>query len=140
MDLLSGCFEFMCKNILDNSDYPLFQSMLKVFYFFTVKFKFGYDEVTDICIHCNHCSKTVTCNFSEKVTIDILTVFIKDSVLHHVGLSWMIETKYQYIFSVEEKFTEWCTGGLWFYKTIFGTYMAPYLRNYLSLTSKIDTT
>ena len=40
-------------------------------------------------------------------------------MFHHVGLLWKIETKEKYILAVEEHFIEWCTGGLWFNKTIF---------------------
>ena len=53
------------------------------------------------------------------MTIDILPVFIKSVVFHHVGLSWMIETKDQYKFAVDDNFIELCTGGPWFNQTKF---------------------
>ena len=58
--------------------------------------------------------KTVTYGFSETVTIEIIPVSIKAVVIHHVGLYWMMLTKEQYGFSVEENFIEWCKGGPWF--------------------------
>ena len=52
----------------------------------------------------------------------------------------MIETRKQYAFSVEEYFIEWCTEGPWFNEIFVRTYMAPYLRIFLPLPIKIDTT
>ena len=63
-------------------------------------------------------NKTVHFQFFETVTIDIISVFIKDVLCCHVGLSWMIETKEQYIFTVKEDFIDWCTGVSWFNETI----------------------
>ena len=99
--------------------------MTKVFYFFKVQFLFAKYEVTEFSIQCNGCNKTVTCGFSETVTIDILLVFIKAVVFRYVGLSWVIITKKQYGFSVEEHFIEWCTGGPWFNETVFQNLHGP---------------
>ena len=114
--------------------------MLKVFSLFKVQFKFDTDEVTDICIQCNHCNKNVTCQFSETVTINILLVFIKSVVFHHVGLSWMVENKELYKLSVEDHSIKKCTGGPWFNLKNVENYMAPYLSNSLSLYVKTDMT
>ena len=67
----------------------------------------------DISIQCNRWNKKVNCKCSETVTIDILPIFIKAVVFHHVGLSWMILPKKHNKLSVEEQFIEWCTGGPW---------------------------
>ena len=74
--------------------------------FFIFQFQFDNDEMTGVCIKCNCCKKTVTCQFSETVTIDILPVFIKVVGFHNLGLSWMIETKDQYKFCVKAHFIE----------------------------------
>ena len=65
--------------------------------------------MTEVCIQCNPCNKTVTCQLSKTVMIDILLVFIKCVLFSHVVLSLIIETNYHYKFSVEEHFIEWCT-------------------------------
>ena len=54
-------------------------------------------------------NKTVTCQSSETVKIDILPVFIKDVVFYHVCLSYMIKTNEKYTFAIEANFMEWCT-------------------------------
>ena len=123
--LLQGVLIFTSNNMSEHSDDPLLKSMLKVFSFFKVQFQFAKDEVTEVSIQCNRCNKTVTCKFSETVTIDIFLVFIKAAVFHHVGLSWMILTKEKYEFYVEEPFIEWFTGGPWFNETIFRNLHVP---------------
>ena len=76
--------------------------MIKVFSIVKFQFQFKNDEVSEFCIQCNSCNKTVTCKFFEPVTIEIFPVFIKAVVFDHVGLSWIIETKEQYECSIEE--------------------------------------
>ena len=41
---------------------------------------------------------------------------MKSVVFHYVGLLWMIETKENFTFSVNEYYVEWCTRGPWFRK------------------------
>ena len=55
----------------------------------------------EVSIQCNHCTKKVTWEFSETVTIDILPVLIKSVVFLHVGLSLIILNKDKYELSVE---------------------------------------
>ena len=38
-------------------------------------------------------------------------------MFHHVGLSWMIETKAQCHFILDENYEEWFTGSPWFNET-----------------------
>ena len=80
----------------EHYDYQLLQSIIKVFYFFKAQFQFDKYEVTEVSIQCNFCNKTVSCKFSETVTIDIFPFFIIADLFHHVGLSWMILTKEKY--------------------------------------------
>ena len=80
--------------------------MLKVCYLLKVQFQFYNDEVIDVYILRNFCNKTVTCEFYETVTIDILPVFINAVVFHHVGLWRMIEIKEQYKIFLGERFIE----------------------------------
>ena len=85
--LFHDVLSFTAKNIPEKSDFPLLQSMIKVFYLFRVQHQFDNDEVTGVLIQCNICNKTVTCKFSKTVTIKILLVFTKYVVFHHVGYS-----------------------------------------------------
>ena len=127
---------FMANNIPQKYDITSLKSMLKVFYLLKVRFQFDNDEVIDVCIQCNRWNKVVTLQFSETVTIDIFTVFIKAVVFHHVGLLWMIEAKDKYQFSVDDHFIEWCTVGPWLNQIFSKNSMTPHLSNYLSLHVK----
>ena len=62
-------------------------------------------------MQCNFCNKKVTYEFTETGTMELLLFFIKAVVFHNVYLSWIILTKDQYKFVVEEHLIEWCTGG-----------------------------
>ena len=59
-------------------------------------------------------------------------------MFHHVVLSWMIETKGKYTLSVEEFLFNGVQEGNGLMKFFVETYMAPYLRKYLSLPANID--
>ena len=61
-------------------------------------------------------------NFSQR---DKYYFFIKEVVFHRVGISWMIATKEQYHFSVDEQYEELCTGWLWFNERLFWNIRAP---------------
>ena len=70
-------------------------------------------------------NKTVTCQSSETVKMEILPVFIKDVVFYHVCLSYMIESNEKYTFAIEEKFMELCTLLPCFHGTICCNLYAP---------------
>ena len=68
-------------------------------------------------IQCNHFNKKFTYKLSETVTIDIITIFIKTIVFHHVILLCIIKTREKNDFAVDDNFTLWCTGDPWFNQT-----------------------
>ena len=124
----------------DKSYYLLLQSMLKVISFFGVQFQFDKNGVTYLCIKCNRFNKTVTCQFSETVTIYILPVLSKllcFVMLVYPGLYKPRSNTYSLLKNillngVQEDHV--------FMKQLFRTYMDPYLSNSLSLLVKIDVT
>ena len=50
------------------------------------------------------------CN--RNISEDIITIFIKDVVFFHVGISWMIQSKKKKI--ADDNFSLWCEGVPWF--------------------------
>ena len=86
-----------------NDDNPILKSMLKVFSLFMVQFESKDTEVRCVWIKCNNCNKHVHCQILTLISEDIISVFIKAVVFHHVGLSRMIQTKEQIEFVVNEK-------------------------------------
>ena len=69
-----------------------------------------------MCTCCNNCFHYHISEVRQEFSTnkEILPVFIKAFVFHHVGLSWMIETKEQINFAVDKQYVYWCTGGTWF--------------------------
>ena len=59
------------------------------------------------------------------MTIDILLIFIKSIVLHHVGVSQMIKTKEQYNYAVNYNLPLWRIEGPWLNQTIFQNLHGP---------------
>ena len=110
MVLFQDILTFMGTNVNPKSDILLFQSMLKVFYLFKIKFQFYDDELSEVWIYCTCCNKNSTVIFltpNSNLQRKILLVFIKSAVFHHVGISWMIVTKDKYNFAVDDHYEEW---------------------------------
>ena len=42
---------------------------------------------------------------------DIITTFVLNTMLHHVGMLWIIETHEQLKYNMEKNNSEWMTGG-----------------------------
>ena len=62
--------------------------------------EFGYSALFKKNVSCQ-ISDIEQRNFIKK---QILSVFTKSVVFHHIGLSWIIETKEQYSFAVNEHY------------------------------------
>ena len=43
----------------------------------------------------------------------IVTVFVLNTLLHHVGMSWIIETHEQLKYDMDKNNPNWITGGPW---------------------------
>ena len=44
---------------------------------------------------------------------DIITTFVLNTMLHHVGILWMIENHEQLQYDMEIQNSDWMTGGPW---------------------------
>ena len=92
-----------------------------------VKFEYKYDDLTSVWIHCTNCNIYVHFQTSKIVWKEIIPVFIKVVVFHHVYLSWMIQTKYQIQVDGDEYVSNFCRDAQWYNATFFTNYMALYL-------------
>ena len=50
---------------------------------------------------------------------DIITSFVLNTLLHHVGLLWIIETHEQLRYDMDKHNSYWMTGGPWYNTPIF---------------------
>ena len=49
----------------------------------------------------------------------ILTTFVLNTMLHHIGMLWIIETHEQLKYYMDKHNSEWMTGGTWYNIYIF---------------------
>ena len=76
----------------------------------------------NIGIRCSNCGKTTGLSVKNTKYKDMATRFILDSVLHHVCLSWIIETSHQLEYDIYKHNPDWITYGPW-----YNTYMCTKL-------------
>ena len=64
---------------------------------------------------------------------DMVTKFVLNSVLHHVGMSWIIETNQQLKYDIGKHNPDQITGGTWYNtyicKKIHGTVFENYIQD-----------
>ena len=77
------------------TDKSLTISLLKMFSMFSVIFTVLEGNVNEVTLKCMNCKrKTYLQHKSDKEFIDkMITPFMMNSMLHHVGMSWMISSK-----------------------------------------------
>ena len=78
-----------------NSDIPLTKSLLKMFSMFEISLTVGdvnVDEVSLMCINCKR-STGLEPKSGKEFYDKMITPFVMNSMLHHVGVSWMISSK-----------------------------------------------
>ena len=81
------------KYIINNSGYTILKSIINVLSLFIVQSEYKDDDVTSVRIQCTNCNKYFHCQIPKIVAKDVIPVFIKVVVFHHVGISRIIQTK-----------------------------------------------
>ena len=110
---------------IDN-DKNIVLSLLKLFSMFKIKFWWNPGEYE---IKYTGIKITIRCgNFGKETMIyvgimntkyqDIITTFVLNTMLHHVGMLWINKTHEQLKYDVEEQNSEWMTGFLWYNTSI----------------------
>ena len=49
---------------------------------------------------------------------DIIPIFLLNTMLHHVGMLWIIENNEQLQYDMDEQILEWIIGGPWYNTSI----------------------
>ena len=68
----------------------------------------------------------------------IVTKFVLDSVLHHVGLSWIIERNQKFQYDIYEHNVDWLRNCPWYNTPICKNYMEQCLKNILEMQELTD--
>ena len=101
-------------------------SLLKMFAIF--KMRLWYDKenleknvVENVSIMCRNCGKKTGLYLRNTNTNykDMITKFVLNTVLHHVGMSWIIETIQQLEYDIYKDNPDWITYGTWYNTSIF---------------------
>ena len=66
-------------------------------------------------IRCIHCGKETMISMDNMNTTykDIITSFVLNTVLHHIGMFWIINTNQYLEYDMEKHNSDWMTGGTW---------------------------
>ena len=86
-----------------------------------------------VAIQCSNFYRNSGLYLKDKIFKEIFTQFVLNSVLYHVGLSWIITSNKHIKYETEEKIPDWLNKGPWYNTTIcsklYGTVFKYYIRN-----------
>ena len=64
---------------------------------------------------------------------DIITTFVLNKMLHHIGILWIVETHEQLQYNLDKNNYEWMTGGTWYNtsicKKLYGNVLEGFIIN-----------
>ena len=69
---------------------------------------------------------------------DIITLFVLNTMLHHLYMLWIIETQEQLKYDIEKHNSDWMTLGQWCNTYICKNYMEMCLRDSLEVQELTD--
>ena len=68
--------------------------------------------VDTIAIKCINCTKDTGLHFKNTTIEEIITKFVLNAILHHVGMSWMIFSNNEMLYEIEgNNHPDWFTKG-----------------------------
>ena len=116
----------------------LLPPLLKVFAL--LKMQLWYDNekieenvVDNIGIRYRNCGKTTGLSVKNTNNKDTVTKFVLNKVLHHVGLSCILETNQKLEYDIYEHNKDWLTNGTWYTHIPVQNYMEKCLKNILEM-------
>ena len=72
----------------------------------------------------------------DKKLSKVVTFFVKDAVLQHVGIQWLTESKYQVKFNIEENFPNWIQNKTWYNTRICSHLSGSYFEEFFNTTQQ----
>ena len=69
---------------------------------------------------------------------DIITLFVFNTMLHHVGMLWVIETNQHLKYDMDKHNSYWMIGGPWYNTYICKNYMETCLNHSLEMQELTD--
>ena len=82
-------------NIMQDDTY-ITSSLLKMFSMFEIRLSCGDDDLDKVCLKCINCKREKGLNAEtgfNRFYDEVITQFVLNAMLHHVGMSWIISSK-----------------------------------------------
>ena len=104
-------------------DKCLISSKLNMFSMFEIRLSFGDKDLDTVSLKCIHC-KRETCLYPEIsftwVYDEIITKFVLNAMLHHVGMSWIISSnqEMEYEMNTNSNHLDWPNKVPWYNRNI----------------------
>ena len=122
------------------NDKELLTSLLKLFSMLKIKCWYstgGVDKITaeKLDIRCSNCGKETMIDLDIMNTTyhNIITTSVLDTMLHHAGILWIIETHEHLQYDIDKHNSEWISGGPWYNpsicKKLHGNVSEGFIRN-----------
>ena len=97
-------------------DKHLTSSVLNMFSMFEIRLSCGDDDLDIVSLKCINCKKKTGLNAEtvfKEFYDEVITQFVLNEMLHHVGMSWVISSKNEMDYDnfTNRKFLEWFDTG-----------------------------
>ena len=101
----------------------LISSLLKMFSMFEIRLSFEDKDLDALSIKCINCKKETGLDSETSFTWvydEIVTKFVLNAMLHHVGMSWIISSnrEMEYEMNTESNNLDWLNKGPWYNRNI----------------------
>ena len=104
------------------NDGNILPSLLKLFSMFNIKYWWNTrgdylkQTVENFATRCSNCGKEkiIDVDFLDTTYQDIITTFVLNTMLHHVGMIWIIENNKDLKYDMDILNSDYMTGGQWY--------------------------
>ena len=77
------------------------------------------DKLEIIAIRCINCKKEIGLYLQNSTFEEMITKFVLNAILHHVGMSWIISSNNEIKYEIDEiNHQDWLNKGPWYNKAI----------------------
>ena len=95
--------------------YFIFPSLLKVFAIFELRLIETEEKLDAIYIRCINFKKETGLYLQNSTFEEMITKFVLNEILHHVGMSWIIRSNYEMKYETDESnHKDWLNKGPWY--------------------------
>ena len=102
-------------NIMQDDNH-LISSLLKMFLMFEIRLSYGEKDLDTVSLNCINCKRETGLDSETSFTWvydEIITKFVLNEMLHHVGMSWIISSnqEMEYEMKTKSNHLDWLSKG-----------------------------